>query len=154
MQIGLDQLLFGRFSTLWAEIQDSHCQSESFPTTLRGHHFVTGSIKIIFEHAHRLWKLRNECTHGSTASTREAAALAQATRELEEVYALRDRVRSQDQDLFYTSVSAHLAIDTTSVAIRSWLLAWRPVIIHSVFTQWHRQPNLLLAFPLVSPRLG
>ena len=81
--IGWKQLFYGRMSTHWASIQDSHLKSHDFTSPkLRGHFFVSGSIKIIWHHAHRLWLRRNEDTHGTNPETQEIATYAQAQREV------------------------------------------------------------------------
>ena len=130
--IGWKQLFYGRMSTHWASIQDSHLKSHDFTSPkLRGHFFVSGSIKIIWHHAHRLWLRRNEDTHVTNPETQEIAAYAQAQREVTALYNMRHLVHPSDQTLFYSSLDQHFTIDTSSISLRSWINTWRPVILRS-----------------------
>ena len=120
LQIGLDQLILGRFSLLWSTHQDSFSAS-SPDTAISGPRFVTGTIKIVWAHTYKLWLTRNEALHGSTPQTHETAAYDQAKCEVAALYAIRHTVLPRDASLFYDSLDTHFSIDTTSVALRSWL---------------------------------
>ena len=98
---------------------------------LRGSLFVSGSIKILWDHLHKLWIKRKEDTHGSNPETQEVAAYAQAQREVEALYDMRHLVQPSDQSLFYSFLEQHFATDTTSISLRSWINTWRPVIHRS-----------------------
>ena len=130
--IGWKQMFYGRLSLYWVRLQDSYLLSQDFHSPkLRGSLFVSGSIKILWAHLHKLWIKRNEDTHGSNPETQEVAAYAQAQREVEALYDMRHLVQPSDHSLFYSSLEQHFATDTTSISLRSWINTWRPVIHRS-----------------------
>jgi hypothetical protein len=131
--IGWKQLFFGRFVKEWAELQDDHlAKIRNGDRKLTGRIWVTGVITLIWDHLYVNWEERNAALHGHDANTREAAMFAQAQRETENLYGIREQVLSRDKDLFYTTIDTHYEKETTARGLRQWLNTWKPVILHSV----------------------
>ena len=131
--IGFEQLFLGRFSRLWSRLQDSYLSQRNLAKrSISGTHFVTGSIKIMWKHIHNLWITRNQDVHGNTPPTIEAAAYAQAQREVCALYDLQHQVPVAYRDIFYSSTDAHFEAETSSFLLRSWINTWRPVISRTV----------------------
>jgi hypothetical protein len=83
---------------------------------------VTGSHGWINYLAHRsfhIWDTRNKSRHGHDHATTRQAEKLQVHRDVSVLYQLRDSVLPSDQDLFCTSLDAHLARPLST--LKGWL---------------------------------
>ncbi len=62
----------------------------------------------MWNHIHTLWLSRNDDRHGRTSKAKTQASHQQAQRTIRSLYLLKDLVLSEDRDLFYDDVTAHL----------------------------------------------
>ena len=132
LAIGHEQVFLGRFSSLWAKLQDDYLHRTSLSSQFfSGTRILTATINLIWLHVFTLWTRRNQDLHGDSPETIETAAYEQAKREVLALYALKHQVPPSDVILFYDTPELHFSIDTTSLALRNWLNTWRPVILRS-----------------------
>ena len=102
--IGFAHIFFGRFTTQWRTLQDLYLSTTDYQSrSVSGTHFVTGTIKLMWNHIHALWLTRNHNLHGDSPQTIEAASYAQAQREVLALYDLRTRLPPSERDIFYSS---------------------------------------------------
>jgi hypothetical protein len=94
--IGWDQLIFGRWSTLWATHQSSFLQRQKIlPTpTNHGTGWTSRIITLIWTHCHHTWLDRNQALHGRDQKTKHYARLHCAQFRIRSLFDLRNQ-RSQ-----------------------------------------------------------
>jgi hypothetical protein len=69
--------------------------------------------------------------HGIDEASREVAQLAEAKRETEALYSIKNRVMPVDRDLFYSTIDTHYEQEPTSRGLRQWLHTWKPLLLQS-----------------------
>lgn len=132
--IGWDQLLFGRFSSEWAMLQDDYIQHYQITNKLarNGSQWVVKVIDFLWKYIYSAWQTRNNARHGADSTTQETAKYEQARRETELLYELANQVLPRDRDVFYPSLAHHFQQHNTSTKLRQWLNIWQPLILRSV----------------------
>jgi hypothetical protein len=91
--IDWDQLIFGRWSTLWATHQSSYLQRQKIlPTpTNHGTGWTSRIITLIWTHCHNAWLDRNQALHGRDQKTKRHARLHRAQFRIRSLYDLRNQ---------------------------------------------------------------
>ena len=79
---------------------------------------------------HTLWLARNDDRHGRTSKAKTQASLQQAHRTIRSLYLLKELVLSEDRDLFYDDVSAHLQQPLRE--LNAWVTTHQGLIAYSV----------------------
>ena len=133
--IGLDQVFFGRFSTLWQKRQADHLRASSVELSQQnsGPTWVSGIIRVIWRHCHQQWLQRNGDRHGRDEATRQIARLAATRRRLEYLYNLRDRCFPQEQHRwFHPSLEAHIIREPSAKEQEDWIATHEPMIVRRV----------------------
>ncbi|KAL7565834.1 hypothetical protein ACA910_007394 [Epithemia clementina (nom. ined.)] len=129
-RIGWEQLLFGHFSSAWADVHDIYSSADTSECT-SGSTWVSRVIVMIWEELYGAWQHRNTARHGRDSLTRELELAEQAGRETAFLYNIRYKVLPRDRHLFYSSLSDHFSALSSSSSRRQWLLTWGPVILRS-----------------------
>ena len=127
--IGWEQVLKGRFSSLW----NSHCILRS----QRQQHtnWTVEVIDCIFQQWWLLWELRNQDRHGRDASTQAQASTLQAHRELQILYDTYKPIAPQQlQWLFNIDISTRTLWSTNK--LWQWIHTWRPTLEEKTNPQW------------------
>ena len=126
--IGWDHFLRGKFADGWTRLQYHYAlrtnklkQSQNWQIKL---------IKFLANQSFTYWCTRNKARHGHDKATSHAKKLEQAHRDITAIYALRDKVLPQDQELFFASLELHLLQPYDQ--LRSWLQLNRNLIQFSV----------------------
>ena len=128
--VGWDHVFQGRITKKWAEAQQSYY--DGFPK-VKGRDGAAWSRKIlceVFTHWNKLWDVRNEDLHGKDTTSQARASKEQAFRELDLLYALKNKVLQRDTQIFYESLDQHKLQPTRS--IRQWINTYQPLILKSV----------------------
>ena len=126
-QIGWEHILRGRLSKLWAQTQQDHLGA--FDPRKNGQTWATDIIQLLLEGWLALWKQRNEDRHGKDRATRVQIEKAQAIRELQQLYDLKDGVPARHKWLFDTPLLARM--NMTTHQIRAYINTWKPILIGS-----------------------
>jgi len=131
--IGWPQMLKGRFSNKWKEVQDAHLGPAATPRA-NGQTWMTSVVDFIFAEFWKLWTLRNGDRHGRDAKTKAQLEQAQALRELKQFYdAHSDTDDPRLKWLFDVPYDIRAQTWRTS-NIRQWLNQWDPVLRESYNT--------------------
>jgi ribonuclease HI len=127
---GWNQLFLGRFVKEWIQFQEHSLSTISNrKPNQSGSTWLQGIITIIWKHVHKEWETRNKARHGHDPETQEAARLEQAQRETAEIYATRDDILPEHQDVFYESLEEHFEAEPTALGLRQWLNTWQSTVI-------------------------
>ena len=131
--LGWHQILLGRFSTLWCDLQNSHLRrSPSTGGKHSGTSWILSMILTIWTEVQSHWEVRNKVKHGDTEVTRLNSKFAQVLRETEALYKLKPTTLPCDQGVFYPTFAIHQASITTYTDLCAWVNTWQPTIIRSV----------------------
>ena len=131
--IGWDQVFLGRFSNIWASIQDNHYARRQRPNAPKRRTGQTWQAKVgacLLEQWYVVWKLRNQDVHGSDPATRDAAARQEVDRRLCALYALKHTMEPSVQALLYEDIEEHYA--HTLLQNQNWLAIHEPLGVASV----------------------
>ena len=125
--IGWDHVLRGRLSKTWATAQQLHL-GEFQPKT-NGQTWATTIIQAILQGWLDLWHIRNGDRHGRDSQSKAQAAKAQAIRELEQLYELKEGVLPQHQWLLETPIQQRMNLKTYQ--LRAFINSFKPVLEES-----------------------
>jgi hypothetical protein len=129
---GWNQIFLGRFVKEWIQFQeDSLGTISNRKPKQSGAIWLQGIITIIWQHVHQEWETRNKARHGHDAETQEIARLEQAQRETAEIYATREQINPEYQDVFYDSLEEHFEAEPTALGLRQWLNTWQLTVVPS-----------------------
>jgi hypothetical protein len=129
---GWNQIFLGRFVKEWIQFQeDSLGTISNRKPKQSGAIWLQGIITIIWQHVHQEWETRNKARHGHDAETQEIARLEQAQRETAEIYATREQINPEYQDVFYDSLEEHFQAEPTALGLRQWLNTWQLTVVPS-----------------------
>jgi hypothetical protein len=78
---------------------------------------------------HDLWLARNEDRHGRNSKAKSQATHQQTIRTIRVLYLLKDLVLSEDSDIFYDDIEAHLLQPTRE--LKSWVTINQGLIAYS-----------------------
>ena len=121
-RIGWRQLFSGRFSDEGSEEQGAYYfhRREEVPVQKKtGLKWQTGLITVLWTHWYSLWKLRNEDIHGKDEASRAVAERRETTRQLNQIYHLRNHTEPSAQELLHNDIRDHLQQPPSM--IRNWL---------------------------------
>jgi hypothetical protein len=65
-------------------------------------------LRKMWIRVHDLWLARNEDRHGRNSKAKSQATHQQTLRTLRSLYTLKDLVLSEDRDIFYDDIEAHI----------------------------------------------
>ncbi|KAI2494586.1 hypothetical protein MHU86_19956 [Fragilaria crotonensis] len=106
-KIGWRQMLQGRFSKAWSDIQQRYHEL-TFPTQqYTPDKWQVGLIQKIWEHRHKVWILRNEDLHGRDIRSRQQAERKEIQRQLHAIYSQRPMMDPRVQSLLLEAPEAH-----------------------------------------------
>ncbi len=91
---------------------------------------MTKLLRTLWIRIHDLWLARNDDRHGSTNKAKSQASQQQAQRTIRALYLLKDLVLSEDRDLFYDSIEAHLQQPLRE--LNAWITTHQGIIAYSV----------------------
>jgi hypothetical protein len=109
--IGWNQLLFGRWSTLWTTHQTSYIQRRNIhvTSTNQGDGWSSQVIALIWKHCYQAWIDRNHALHGHTRQTKNLARCHRAQYRLRALYDLKHQCSQFVCNFwFYPSLDEHL----------------------------------------------
>jgi hypothetical protein len=92
--------------------------------------WMTKLLLTLWIHIHNFWLARNDDRHGSTNKAKSQASQQQAQGTIQALYLLEDLVLSEDRDLFYNSIKAHLQQPLWE--LNAWITTHQGLIAYSV----------------------
>jgi exonuclease III len=128
--IGWNNLLRGKFSEEWKYLQEQHCTRQHRKMNNKQRQWMTKLLRTLWIRIHDLWLARNDDRHGSTNKAKSQASQQQAQRTIRALYLLKDLVLSEDRDLFYDSIEAHLQQPLRE--LNAWITTHQGLIAYSV----------------------
>ena len=156
--IGWNQLIFGRWSQLWAHHQLEHLRRNNITITTYNHGtgWSTKIILLIWTHFHEAWIIRNQALHGHDQQTRQLARLNQAQYKIRALYKLRTQcTRFVQTRWFYRSPEEHFQREPKASHLENWIaLNETRIIAHVAYNQAnqnHKQPTITDYFPTTDP---
>ena len=156
--IGWNQLIFGRWSQLWAHHQLEHLRRNNITITTYNHGtgWSTKIILLIWTHFHEAWIIRNQALHGHDQQTRQLARLNQAQYKIRALYKLRTQcTRFVQTRWFYRSPEEHFQREPKASHLENWIaLNETRIIAHVAYNQSnqnHKQPTITDYFPTTDP---
>jgi hypothetical protein len=123
--IGWDQLLKGRLSWKWNQIQQHHLGTAATKKD-NGLTWATTIIDVIYKQFWILWELRNTDRHGRDAITKAQAEHRQAIRELTQLYDLKHRTAPHHQWILEPDLVTRLSWNSSYM--RAWINTFRPIL--------------------------
>jgi hypothetical protein len=139
--IGWDQLIFGRWSSLWTTHQDTYLQRQHYALTPKNHGtgWTTKIITIIWSHCYDEWITRNQALHGFDQQTRQRARVEQAQYKIRALYKLKSKcTRYVQAAWFHPSPEDHFKDSLQPSQLEHWLAINEARIISHVA---HQQRN-------------
>jgi hypothetical protein len=124
--IGWNQLLFGRWSTLWTTHQTSYIQRRNIhvTSTNQGDGWSSQVIALIWKHCYQAWIDRNHALHGHTRQTKNLARCHRAQYRLRALYDLKHQCSQFVCNFwFYPSLDEHLSREPDPTKLENWLAA-------------------------------
>ena len=133
--LGWHQVLLGRFSLKWSEMQLAYLQQRGKEVTKYNHGttWLCQLIHHIWKDLKKLWTLRNEDRHGKDEETKMACRYTQTRRETEWLYSLKEHCLPEHREqLFYSSIQEHLHHEQSELQMRDWIHLSKKAILSSV----------------------
>ncbi len=124
-KIGWKEFLKGRISKRWAQCQQAYLGNRATKKK-NGTTWATNVVDFFLKQWLTLWELRNNDRHGADAEARRAAEKAQAHREVTQLYALKDQLPPDLQQLFFPTLEEHLQLRTYT--LRAWINEYKQVL--------------------------
>jgi hypothetical protein len=128
--IGWNNFLRGKFSEEWRYLQQQYCIRHHRHMSHSQRQWLSKLLRTMWNRIHTLWLARNDDRHGRTSKAKTQASLQQAHRTIRSLYLLKDLVLSEDRDLFYDDVSAHLQQPLRE--LNAWVTTHQGLIAYSV----------------------
>ena len=131
-EIGWRQIVRGRFSTEWERLQNDYYFRHRKKTKYRrtGIMWQKQFMLLVWDLWHDVWMLRNDQVHGTTAETRAQATRRDMERQLTAIYASRNLLEPQVQDLLSSDLESHLQRPVN--VTMNWLAVTGPVVRDSM----------------------
>jgi hypothetical protein len=131
--IGWDQILLGRFSILWSDIQDDY-----YATTINnkdsrrrsGDQWQQAIIGEVWSQWFILWESRNKDQHGSNESTRHRLEREEVERTLCELYDLKAQMEPSVQQVLCQDITDHF--NKPLWYNKNWLAVHGPLVKQSI----------------------
>jgi exonuclease III len=130
--IGWPNLLRGKFSEEWRYLQTQYCIRHHRTMTHQQQQWLPTMLRTMWIRIHDLWLARNADRHGRTCKTKTQASQHQAQRTIRALYLLKDLVLSEDRDLFYDDLAAHLQQPLRE--LNAWISTHQALIAYSART--------------------
>ena len=152
--IGWPNLLRGKFSEEWRYLQTQYCIRHHRTMTHQQQQWLPTMLRTMWIQIHDLWLTRNADRHGRTCKTKTQASQHQAQRTIRALYLLKDLVLSEDRDLFYDDLAAHLQQPLRE--LNAWISTHQALIAYSARTaklaaRSNTKP-ITEHFPILRPR--
>ena len=128
--IGWNNLIRGKFSEEWSYLQQQYCIRHHQTMSHSQCQWLTKLLRTMWNRIHTLWLSRNDDRHGRTSKAKTQASHQQAQRTIRSLYLLKDLVLSEDRDLFYDDVTAHLQQPLRE--LNAWVTTHQGLIAYSV----------------------
>jgi hypothetical protein len=128
--IGWNNLIRGKFSEEWSYLQQQYCTRHNRTTSHSQCQWLTKLLQTIWYRIHTLWLSRINDRHGRTSKAKSQASHQQSQRTIRSLYLLKDLVLSEDRDLFYDDVTAHLQQPLRE--LNAWVTTHQGLIGYSV----------------------
>jgi exonuclease III len=130
--IGWPNFLRGKFSEEWRYLQSQHCTRHHRTMTHKQRQWLPTLLRTMWIRIHDLWLARNADRHGRTSKTQAQATKHQAQRTIRALYQLKDLVLSEDRDIFFDDLEAHLYQPTRE--LNAWITTYQGLIAYSART--------------------
>ena len=155
--IGWKQLLMGRFSNKWTELQYKHLKQQRKPITNTNHGtiWLSSIINIIWTHCHLLWEARNKDKHGHDTEAEKQKIQEQVQRRMTVLYELKSRCFPTDQrKWFHPTLATHVTREPKLKQQQQWLTTYEPMIRRTILdrnniTNRHHMHTIDEYFPLL-----
>jgi hypothetical protein len=150
--IGWEQLLFGRWSQLWAYHQLAFLKRNNQPITPTNHGdgWASQIITLIWSHCHDEWLCRNQALHGKDMKTRQLARATKAQFKIRFLYDIRSQCSPYVQShWYYGSPEEHFERETSTTNLENWIAAYETRIITHILhfkNQRHRGQRTITDF--------
>jgi hypothetical protein len=118
LAIGWNNFLSGNFSKEWRYLQQQYCVCHHCPMDYKQEQWLPKLPCTMWICIHDLWLAQNEDQHGCTSKAKSEANHYQTLPTIRALYLLKDSVLSDDQDIFYNNLDAHL-LQPTCVLLAS-----------------------------------
>ena len=128
LAIGWEQIFRGRLSQQWEIHQQQHLGDNSTNRN-NGMTWTTSVADFLLKEFSKLWDLRNQDRHGRDKSTRAAAILLQATREMHQLYEHRDSLPQELSWILAPPIESRL--HWSGPLMRAWINTFKPLIEES-----------------------
>jgi hypothetical protein len=130
--IGWNNLLRGKLSEDWAYLQQQYCNRHNIKMNHIQRLWLSKLLRTMWIRIHDLWLARNNDRHGRNNKAKFQASHDQVQRTIRTLYLLKNKVLSEDQDLFYDDVEIHLLQPLRE--LNSWVSVHQGLIAYSVRT--------------------
>jgi hypothetical protein len=133
--IGWEQLLFGRWSQLWAYHQLEFLKRNNQPITPTNHGdgWASQIITLIWSHCHDEWLCRNQALHGKDMKTRQLARATKAQFKIRSLYDIRSQCSPYVQShWYYGSPEEHFERETSTTNLENWIAAYETLHIFCI----------------------
>ena len=138
--IGWHHVFRGRLSTIWAELQQAHLQTNpACRVSDTGTNWSTKVICFLWERFFILWKSRNEVVFGATPADARQSAITRVLVELRTLHSQREKYRpcdvvylmsptaTQDDPVFSDTIRRQGVF-----RVQDWLETWKPFFRRSL----------------------
>ena len=122
--IGWEHVLRGRLSHQWAATQ--HVHMGAYCHKKNGTTWLTTVIQKILQGWLDLWDLRNGERHGRDRQTKAQADRAQAVRELELLYTLKDAIMPRHNWILEVPILQRMNLKTYT--LRAFINSYKPIL--------------------------
>jgi hypothetical protein len=122
--IGWDQLIFGRWSTLWATHQSSYLQRQKIHPirTNHGTGWTSHIMTLIWALCHNAWLDRNQVLHGHNSTNQKSCPTASRPVRIRSTYDLRNQCSQFVYNCwFYPSLEDHFSRVSDPTQLENWL---------------------------------
>jgi hypothetical protein len=118
LAIGWNHFVRGKFSEEWRYLQQQYCTRYHCIMDNKQKQWLSQLLRKMWSRDHDLWLAHNDDRHGRTSKAKYQATHQQTLRTIRMLYLLKDLVLSEDRDIFYDDIEAHLLQPTRE--LKSW----------------------------------
>jgi hypothetical protein len=147
-RIGWDQLLYGRWSGQWREQQRQYLQRNNLECSpfKCGPAWASTTIRLIWEHCHAEWRVRNQARHGVDELHRLEIRRDQVERKTALLYQLKPECTGfARRHYFYRNLARHFIKEPQIYNQEHWIETYEPMIRRSIKQQQENERNQLTA---------
>ena len=131
-RIGWHQVLLGRMSCKWGQIQTHYLHSTQQTPQHHNHgsRWTQSMIQYIWHEVRLLWNIRNEARHGKDEETRQERELLQVQQETEWLYQSRPLCHPNIQSIiFHSCVAEHFVVESSLQQLKAWIQLHKTTIL-------------------------